>query len=207
VAVIKDVFWHRVYSPPGFAIADGAIVVDVGAHIGAFAAQAARAAKGVVVLAFEPHPENFDLLTGNLARNGITNVRAQNCGIAGAKGSRALHVSANPAGHSLHIVEAGGSGIMPVPTVTLADVLATHSLPAIDLLKMDCEGAEYEILEAAVHEALPRVRRIAMEAHRLDGARTPERLVSLLESQGFCVRTQSKDDATAMVWAQRVQAV
>jgi len=203
VAVIKDVFWHRVYSPPGFAVEDGAVVVDVGAHIGAFAAFAARAAKDVAVLAFEPHPENFELLTSNLARNGLTQVRAQNCGVAGSKGSRDLHVSTNPAGHSLHIAEPGRNDAMPVPTVTLADVLAMHALPAIDLLKMDCEGAEYEILEAAVPDALRRVRRIAMEAHRLDGSRTPERLASLLESQGFRVRTQSKDDRTAMVWADR----
>src|SRR5829696_5865389 len=42
VAVIKDVFLHEVYAQPGFAVADGEVVVDVGAHIGAFSAQAAR---------------------------------------------------------------------------------------------------------------------------------------------------------------------
>ena len=202
VAVIKDVFWHQVYAPPGFAIGEGAVVVDIGAHIGAFAASAARAARGVTVLAFEPHPENFALLAGNMARNGLTNVRLSQQVVSGMTGRRDLHVSQNPAGHSLHIVERGRPPIA-VSSVTLADVLTQNELAAVDLLKMDCEGAEYEILEAAAPWALDRVRRIAMEAHTLDQLRTPARIAALCEANGFIVRTAAKGDATAMIWATR----
>lgn len=203
VAVLKDVFFHRVYTPPGFAIPENAIVLDIGAHIGAFAASAARAARGVTVFAFEPAPENFALLSSNVARNGLSNVRLFPCAVSGVAGPRQLHLSDSPAGHSLHFVGPRGEQLS-VPSVTLADILDRHALEAVDLLKMDCEGAEYEIVEAAP-EALRRVRKIAMEAHVLDRSRTPERIATLLEAQGFVVRTGAKGDATAMIWASRVR--
>lgn len=206
VAVLKDVFFHRVYTPPGFAIKDNSIILDVGAHIGAFAASAARAAQGVTVFAFEPAPENFELLSSNMVRNGLSNVRLSGCAVSGVTGERQLHLSDSPAGHSLHIVEPG-AGQLCVPSVTLRGILETHALEAVDLLKMDCEGAEYEILEAAVPEALGCVRRIAMEAHSLDRSRTPGRIVALLEAHGFVVRTAAKGDSTAMIWASRPQSL
>ena len=201
VAVLKDVFFHRIYTPPGFAIQDNSVILDIGAHIGAFAASAARAAQGVTVFAFEPAPENFELLSSNMALNGLSNVRLSRCAVSGVTGVRQLHLSKSPAGHSIHIVEPGGAQVS-VPSVTLAEILDTHVLGAVDLLKMDCEGAEYEILEAAP-EALGRVRKISMEAHILDHSRTPGRVVALLEAQGFVVELGAKDDSTAMIWASR----
>jgi FkbM family methyltransferase len=204
VAVLKDVFLHRVYTPDGFELCEGDTVVDIGAHIGAFAVDAGRAVGRGSVLAFEPHPGNFELLTANVARNGLKNVRAVWAAVAGASGPRDLHVSANVAGHSLHIAEPGRASLA-VPARTLADVFADHGIATVDLLKMDCEGAEYEILEgAAAAGVLSRVRRIAMEAHALDGVRTPARLAALLEAQGFAVRRATKGDATGMIWARRV---
>jgi len=206
VAVLKDVFWHQVYTPPGFAIGENETVLDVGAHIGAFAACAARAAPGVKVLAFEPSPENFALLASNMARNGLANVKLFPQALSGGAGPRELHLSRSPAGHSLHIAEPGAEHVS-VPSLSLADVFEAHALQAVDLLKMDCEGAEYEILDAAMPAPLDRVRRIAMEAHTLDGPRTPARISALLEAQGFVVQSALKGDGTAMIWAKRPPAV
>ena len=202
VAVLKDVFYRRVYGPPGFQIEDGFTVLDIGAHLGAFAASAARAACGVKVFAFEPAPENFTLLSSNMARNGLSNVQLSQEAVAGAAGTRALHLSESPAEHSFHIVKPGGAEV-PVASVTLAEVARRHGLETVDFLKMDCEGAEYEILETAARDGLAFVRRIAMEAHVLDASRTPGRLCTLLQDQGFLVRTGFEGDSTTMIWARR----
>jgi FkbM family methyltransferase len=203
VAVLKDVFSHHVYTPRGFEIEANSIVLDVGAHVGAFAASAARSAAGVTVYAFEPSPENFALLSSNMARNGLSNVLPAQCAVAGGGGVRQLHVSDSPAEHSLHIVKPGAVQL-PVSSITLAEIIEQHAIKTIDLLKMDCEGAEYEILEAAVGQgALQRVRRVALEAHVLDASRSPSWLVALLRAQGFHVRAGFEGTATSMIWASR----
>jgi FkbM family methyltransferase len=202
VAVLKDVFFHRVYTRHGGPIPDNSIILDIGAHIGAFSASAANAARGVSVYAFEPAPENLKLLSSNLARNNLSNVRLSPEAVSGQGGVRQLHLSDSPAGHSLHGSEPFERQLR-VESVTLGEILDRHAIEAVDLLKMDCEGAEYEILETASPETLNRIRRIAMEVHTLDESRIPARLVTLLEARGFEVKVESKGDSTAMVWANR----
>jgi FkbM family methyltransferase len=201
-AVLKDVFFHQIYGQHGGSIQDNWIILDIGAHIGAFSASAARAARGVTVYAFEPAPENLELLSNNIARNRLSNVRLSPQAVSGQRGVRQLHLSDSPAGHSLHGT-APADRQLSVESVTLEEILSRHAIESVDLLKMDCEGAEYEILETASPETLSRIRRIAMEVHTLDESRTPARLAALLESLGFNVTVESKDDSTAMIWAGR----
>ena len=203
VAVLKDVFLHRVYTPRGFEVQTNSIVIDIGAHVGAFAASAARAAPGVTVYAFEPAPENFALLSSNMARNRLSNVLLSPCAVTGIGGVRQLHLADSPAEYSLDIVKPGAVQVA-VSSMTLAEIVEQHGIKTIDFLKMDCEGAEYEILEAAVSQGTLRcVSRVAMEAHVLDGSRSPSRLVALLEAQGFRVRTGFEGEVTSMIWASR----
>ena len=203
VAVLKDVFFHQVYTPLGFEIEPNSIVLDIGAHVGAFAASAARSAPGVTVYAFEPSPDNFALLSSNMALNSLSNVRLAQCAVTGCGGVRQLHVADSPSECSLHIKKPGAVQI-PVSSITLAEIVEQNTIESIDLLKMDCEGAEYEILEAAASQhALRYVRRVAMEAHVLDASRSPSWVVSLLETQGFHVRVGFESAATTMIWGAR----
>jgi hypothetical protein len=56
----------------------------------------------------------------------------------------------------------------------------------VDVLKLDCEGAEYSILEHTSEDVLQRVRVIMMEFHDLkDPRRTGLQLIGLLVSKGF----------------------
>jgi FkbM family methyltransferase len=65
-------------SSPGFAIRDGWVVVDVGGHKGIFTVFAATRASDIEVYTFEASRENFGLLSQNIQRNGLANVRAFN---------------------------------------------------------------------------------------------------------------------------------
>jgi hypothetical protein len=72
-----------------------------------------------------------------------------------------------------------------VPVTTLARVASDHGLDRIDLLKIDVEKAEMEVL-AGVGEALwPRVDRVVMEVHDIDGRLAS--VIELLRDRGFVV--------------------
>jgi hypothetical protein len=63
--------------------------------------------------------------------------------------------------------------------LALADVLTERC----DLLKIDCEGGEFDIFKAADDLSLRGVRRIVLEFHRVAG--DPQELVDRLASAGF----------------------
>ena len=52
-----------------------------------------------------------------------------------------------------------------IETVALGDYMSEQGVPSIDLLKMDCEGAEYSIVPSLSKETIDRIVSIRMECH------------------------------------------
>ena len=134
-------------------------VVDAGAHVGYFTCQAARLVgpRGLV-LAFEPAPRNFELLTANVWRNGFTNVVCFPWALGEAAGFAPLQLSASNTGdHRLH----GSAGdTVLVRVAALDEVLAIRG--PVDVVKLDVQGSE----RAAVSRDGAAARRVAVRPRR-----------------------------------------
>lgn len=137
------IFKKQCYTPPNFFIKEDDIIVDVGAHIGVFTVFAAKQAKKGRVYAYEPMVENFNLLKQNIHLNSLSNVVAFDLGIAGKSGRRKLFLTNRPEGHSLFCPT---ESCVEIQCITLEDVFDLNNLAKVDFLKLNCEGAEYEIL-------------------------------------------------------------
>lgn len=120
-----------------------ALVVEVGANMGAHTLALADLAGTVV--AFEPQRIVFQVLCGNLALNSVFNVVAFQAAVGAAEGSTCI-ASASPWHHcnygGIRTSESGE----PVPVRTIDGM----KLPALDFFKLDCEGAELDVLSGAV---------------------------------------------------------
>ncbi len=160
------------------------IVIDVGAHIGSFAVRVAPRARRV--LCYEPMPENYELLTQNLSP--FPQAEPRRLAVAGRRGTAEIFIGKTLARNSLfHRQERHTRGSITVQTTTLADIFAEHGIDHCDLLKLDCEGAEYEILYGSPRDLLTRIRRICMEYHSVaanNGSWNGEALVSYLRTVG-----------------------
>ncbi|HEX8070879.1 MAG TPA: FkbM family methyltransferase [Pyrinomonadaceae bacterium] len=182
--LFQEIWLRHTYDPPGYAIEAGDTVIDVGANIGVFAAYAATRAEGVRVYAYEPFPENARWLRQNVAASGLTNVRVREQAVAGATGPRRLHT--DPDSWIMHSLTAAPGDGIEVNCISLADVFAQEELTRCDLLKLDCEGSEYEILEACPPDVLRRVRKIVGEYHQGPAhGGTGRGLCQFLEARGF----------------------
>lgn len=126
----------------------GALVVEVGANIGAHTVELARmAGRDGEVHAFEPQRIVFQALCANLALNNCANVFARQAAVGEHAGTLSVPpldptVRYNFGGVSLQGVTFGEA----VPLVTLD----SFDLPACQLLKVDVEGMEVEVLKGAV---------------------------------------------------------
>jgi FkbM family methyltransferase len=177
------------------------VVVDVGAHIGTFAALAALRGLGERILAYEVDGENCRLARQNTARFG--QVEVIQAAVVGAE---------RPAGYFRpETTNTGAYHLQPPPDqatpideyVTLADILAIDRVAGIGLLKMDCEGWEHFILEQAAQDgALERVGRISMEYHNFF-QRKGSGLAAMLRNAGFEVRSKPYNELCGVMKAWR----
>ena len=159
---LAEVFVRRRYG----SVEQFRTIVDVGANVGSFALYAAQSCPEGRIYCYEPEQQNFRLLKQNLQINGLEGrVAAFQCAVASSSGHRNLAVGISQA-HSFHR-KRDGATYQPVECTTLRDLLAEHRLERIDLLKLNCEGAEYEILEGCSNNEYDRIANIRVEYHNL----------------------------------------
>lgn len=178
------------YAAPGFDISPGDRVVDVGANVGAFAVLAAS--RGAHVVAYEPHPDTFVHLERNTGGLGVRCVHAAI--VAAAPLGGAVTLETDPASDTRHRVGQAG---MEVPAVTLTEAIGD----GCDLLKLDCEGSEFELVEGTPAEAWLKARRVACEAHPWAG--DVQALEARLEEMGFRSRVEPRRAGLALLFARR----
>jgi FkbM family methyltransferase len=128
----------------------GMIVFDVGANIGYYSLIfAERVGYEGEVHAFEPTPPLAERLRLNVDMNGFTQVRVNQFAVADSVGAASLQLSCeDPEANSLFQQDAG-AGHLSVSTTTLDTYRAANRVKRVDLVKIDCEGAEIHVLRGA----------------------------------------------------------
>jgi FkbM family methyltransferase len=177
----------------------GGTVVDIGANLGAFALYASRLG-AKTVLAYEPNGAAFRCLQRNIEANGLSEiVRPRQLAVSAVAG-QIVRFPVAPSVYNRIAAEDASGEFETVRTTSLAEILARDAVQDIDLLKIDCEGAEYDILFSADPTDMHRIREIRMEYHF---GRDAE-LKAYLQSAGFKITYFRRDSTTTgNIWACR----
>jgi FkbM family methyltransferase len=190
---IKETFLDKFYERFGFPIQAGWKVVDIGGGTGefvVFAACALAQSQGQVV-AFEPFPESFILMGDNINLNKLNNVQILNQAIGPETGELGLDLAGGEPlqfqSHPKQITDSTNS--LRVESISLAGALRVYKVEMCDLLKLDCEGAEYSILFSTPPSTLKHIMRIVMEYHDNVTQYNHLDLVRFLNGQGYRVET------------------
>jgi len=194
----SDVWYHFTYTKY-CAIPAGSLVVDVGANVGVFSLFAARKAR--MVYSLEPASSNFARLVANTSR--AQNIVPLNMACGGENGSASLDLSSDPVSFSLLTHSEKESETVEV--VTLETLFDRLKITRCDFLKLDCEGAEFEIILDSEPSVMNRIRRIAMEYHDHLSERFSYRdLLKKLESIGFRARAYNQHETYGIIEAIRL---
>lgn len=182
--VVSEVFFIQEYTRR-FKINPNDTVVDLGAHIGSFSVFASKKAVLGKVFAYEPSPENFKYLTENKKLNSLSNLLIFNYAVAGSKRNLNLYINEGDSGeNSIYKTDAVKS--IKISAVSLPQIFEENKISKIDFLKIDVEGAEYEILLNTPKKYLNKIEKIAMEYHdNVAPKHNHEELKKFLEKNSF----------------------
>ncbi len=142
-------------------------ILDIGANIGGVTAALARRYPAARIFAFEPLPENFALLLHNTSQFPL--VRALPYGLGAATALLTYARSDNPRNFGGGGFHGGrppaGPGVESLPVLAVPDALLRFGIDAVDVIKIDTEGAEHDILTSIPPAVLRGVRAIVGELH------------------------------------------
>lgn len=191
------------YEIPGFRIKTGMHIIDIGANQGFFTVVSAN--KGAEIYAFEPDRRNFEILQWNVRRNKLTNfVKSFNVACSDKDGFIKLFIPIREKEKDFRSSLISTSKnfikdqwkfdnckIESVRAINFNSFLDDEKNDKWDLLKIDCEGAEYDILACISKDNFNKIERIVMETHK--GGNDIE-LVQLLNNANFKIINFKKQE-------------
>jgi len=167
----------------------GMTVLDIGAHIGYYTLLFAKCVGPLGrVISFEPLPENFTVLQKNVELNRIQHVHTFAEAVFSRNGDLAIdHAEAGCNSGEASVIHLRGVEQIRVPAVTL-DSVSSRAGSRLDFVKMDVEGAEFDVLLGA-KETVARFRpKMLIELHHFDGNVAGHPVPQLLASWDYGIQ-------------------
>ena len=169
-----EMFGLGVYDAGLEKLRAGDVVVDIGANIGCFALEAGRrVGPSGKVYAVEPEEQTYNRLVENVRLNGRYPVTPIRGAVAGRSGVLELNVPGRDFLFTSIYKEVDGrpiSGtVQRVSCQNLEDLLQSNGIKRVALLKLDCEGAEHEIIDTMSPDLARRIDNLIIEFHNIPG--------------------------------------
>lgn len=184
-------------------VPSNATIVDIGANAGYFTIFSLLKFTKPSILAYEPIPVNYAQLERHRDLNRVQNIKSFPLAISGHCGEIQLSFDASDSFTTSATMFSSGINApdyLNVKSITLQRIFEDNVINKCDLVKIDCEGAEYDILYSCSPEILKRVDQIAMEVHPGKGKNQNIGAMELfLQSQGFITRQRP----VGKLWAWR----
>ena len=156
ILVIKE------YKFPGFQIKENDTIIDIGGHIGLFALDVTKNCKKGKIFCYEPVQKNYQLLKDNIKINKISNVHHFNLAVSNEQNKIKIFLNEDDAGHS--IIQSQ-TKFETIDSISLKNIIDIHNIRKCNFLKIDCEGAEFKILEYLPDENFDKIEKIVIEYH------------------------------------------
>ena len=184
------------------AVQPGMTVLDIGGHIGYFTLLLAKyVGENGRVFAFEPLPENFELLQKNIRLNGLKRVEASQLAVFSKAGRMNITVAdeRHNSGESSLVHHVGSEQIQVEATTVDAFCEMRGIRP--DFLKVDVEGAEYDVLMGAADTIRDSRPKLLIELHHFDGNVESNRVPNLLTQWGYGLEWIERSRQTSHILA------
>lgn len=164
------------------------MIVDIGAHIGLSCIYFTERYPDAKIYSYEPHSDNFKLLEQNITQNNL-DIDIFNMGVSNKQSEQHLYELSHK-GTAVHTTvpdnrQAAKTHL--IECTTIEHIVNDNNIPRIDILKLDCEGAEYAILDQPAY-VLDKIDTIVMEYHDINSDDNFDNLTAHLTRNGFTLQ-------------------
>ena len=152
----------------------GDVVLDLGANLGIISILLAKKFPFTKIYSFEASPINYQNFVKNIEDNNCDNITPFNLAVWSTSDAT-VEIPTSP-------TNSGGSSIYykseffeqypvsKVQTISLEDIFDQNNIDNCKLLKIDVEGAEYEIFRTFPEEKLSNIKNVGIEFHKCKAA-------------------------------------
>ena len=175
--VFKEIFMADVYNIEALirVLPDDPLVIDIGANAGFFDILLLSKIKNAQIYAYEPLSSNIERMRSVASSNrrfdksviispfAVTGLPCEMLRLY-AQDTEDNQVVAS----SLKGFNTDNTKELWIPAISFSEIIANIPEAKIDLLKMDCEGSEYDIVLNTPREDMRRVERMLIEVHDID---------------------------------------
>ncbi len=162
----REICGHDEYKLKNIELNDGDVIVDIGANVGIVSIYLAKRFPNVKILAYEAHPHTYSNFLKNIEANNVKNIIPHNLAVY-SKDNETLNITLDTinTGSSSCFKNNEGQIAETISTISLDTIITDNNISSIRYLKIDCEGAEFDILEGSklIHEI--EVQDIGIEIH------------------------------------------
>lgn len=185
---LKEVFYDGDYHPK----ADKAnVIVDIGANIGTCTIYMSFLFPNAKIYSLEPDPNTFKLLKTNVRLNRRPNIVLINQAVSNKSGHTTFYSCQANGLSSLSKTRLPYKVTKTRVTLTsLPDFMETSHIRQIDILKIDAEGAEFDILLKTPKFPFQSIKEIILEYHDQLTPHHHEELVDKLHQVGYKLITR-----------------
>jgi FkbM family methyltransferase len=161
--VIEETWTENVYRIHQWQFAEDAVFVDIGANVGSVSLFVDNFNKDredkIRVFAIEPEPHNLSLLQKNIENNPVENVTVINKAIW----HQNKEVLITNRGGNSSIFEIEGIEQTKIQAITLEKLFKENNIKHVDVMKIDIEGAEFDLIINAPEKTLAKIKYITLE--------------------------------------------
>jgi FkbM family methyltransferase len=196
---LTTIWLTREYEAPGFEIKENDTIIDVGGHIGLFMLFCEQFCHKGKIYCFEPASDNYKIFLDNTKLNNFKNVFPFNIAVSKQDGKIPLYLNDDTSGHSIFLKN---SNSIQVDSITLQKIFDLNNIEKCNLLKLDCEGSEYEIIDSLPESYFSMIDKMIIEYHFAE--KYPKLLTNLikkLERTSFSVDVKKLSGDMGLIFA------
>jgi FkbM family methyltransferase len=201
-SAFDEIFLREVYKFKFKNFTRNPVILDIGANVGYFSMYILSKYPLAKLIAFEPVPSNLSLLEYHKMINKLS-FKIDTRAVMGTKKNVAISFNKNSKySVSASVLERDTANFtINVTAMSIPDIFTENNIDHCELLKIDCEGAEYNILFNCPPEYLKKISNMVIEVHNWipETEGSISKLTGYLKDQNFQVLNRKNE----IIWCYR----